>query len=78
MKHSTTLEEFRDWRKNPVTQEVMEVIRERINDSKNALVVGTNDREYDLFVKGMIKAFNEVLEMKFSEGEQDEDEIQPE
>ena len=53
----------------------MQAINERIDNAKNSLVVSTNDREYDLFVKGMIQAFTEVLTMKFSDDVEDKDEI---
>ena len=53
----------------------MQAIKERIDNAKNSLVVSTNDREYDLFVKGMIQAFTEVLTMKFSDDVEDKDEI---
>ena len=53
----------------------MQAIKERIENAKNSLVVSTNDRDYDLFVKGMIQAFNEVLTIKFSDEQEDKDEI---
>ena len=53
----------------------MQAVRERIENAKNSLVVSTNDREYDLFVKGMIQAFNEVLTMKYSDEQEDKDEV---
>ena len=53
----------------------MQAVKERIDEAKNSLIVSTNDREYDLFVKGMIQAFTEVLTMKFSDDVEDKDEI---
>ena len=53
----------------------MQAIKERIENAKNSLVVSTNDRDYDLFVKGMIQAFNEVLTIKFSDEQEDKDEV---
>lgn len=40
----------------------MEQVRNRISESKDILS-GDNDREFDVFVKGMIRAFSEVLEV---------------
>jgi hypothetical protein len=53
----------------------MEVIKERIQEAKDNLSVSTNDRDYDLFVKGMIRAYNELLSIQFSEGEKEPDEV---
>ena len=64
---NTTQDEFRDWRKSPVTQEVMQAIQARIEEAKNSLIVSTNEHEYDVFIKGMIQAFNEVVNMEFSD-----------
>lgn len=45
----------------------MQAVQARIEEAKNSLLVSTNDREYDLFIKGMIQAFNEVRNMEFSD-----------
>ena len=42
----------------------MEAIRERIEASKEMLLGANNDRDYDLFMKGMVRAFNEVLDIE--------------
>jgi CRISPR/Cas system type I-B associated protein Csh2 (Cas7 group RAMP superfamily) len=54
----------------------MQAVRNRIDEAKDSLVVSTNEREYDLFIKGMIQAFTEVLTMKFSDEQEDKNEIQ--
>ena len=72
---NTTQEEFQDWRKSPVTREVMQVVRDRIEEAKNSLITSTNERDYDLFIKGMIQAFNEVLTIKFSDEQEDKNEV---
>ena len=57
-----TPERFREWKENPVTLAVLDQIRNRITESKDILA-GDNDREFDIYIKGMIRAFNEVLEV---------------
>ena len=42
----------------------MEAIKERIEEAKDNLLPGGNTHEYDLFLKGMIHGFSEVLEVK--------------
>ena len=48
---------------HPVTKAIKDIIAERIAESKDA-IVASSDAEFDRFVKGMIWAFNEVLEIK--------------
>lgn len=55
----------------------MEAIQSRIEEAKENLLPASNSHDYDLFVKGMIHGFSEVLELKF-EKEQTNDEVQPE
>lgn len=55
----------------------MDLVKDRIEEAKENLLPANNSREFDLFVKGMIHGFNEVLELKF-EKETSEDEVQPE
>lgn len=45
----------------------MQAVSQRIDEAKDSLVVSTNERDYDLFIKGMIQAFTEVLNMKFGD-----------
>ena len=52
----------------------MEAIQSRINEAKDNLLPVNNSHEFDLFTKGMIHGFNEVLEIKF-EKEQENDEV---
>lgn len=44
-----------------MTQAVKEAIQERIAESKDQLTKYGNDREFDVFLKGMIRAFYETL-----------------
>lgn len=67
-----------EWRENPVTAALKEAVRERIEDAREQLADPFADPKYDLVLKGMIRAFNEVLEAKpdlIEEGE-DSDEVQ--
>lgn len=49
------------WKSHPVTKLLNEAIQERIEDAKEQLVASSN-YEFDQFVRGMIKAFRDVLE----------------
>lgn len=70
-------EEWISWQRNSVTEAVMDQIRVRIEDAKDQLVGPSNDRDFDQFVKGMIRGFQEVLEVQLDTSqEEDEDEIQ--
>ena len=44
----------------------MEAVKQRIEEAKDNLLPATNTFEYDMFVKGMIQAYREVLDVKFS------------
>lgn len=56
---------------------MQEAIRERIAEAKVELSQPSNDREYDLVIKGMIRAFDEMLDIRpdIFEGEENKDEI---
>ena len=51
-----------------------EVIQERVKDTLENLVP-VNDREYDVFMKGMVHAFREVLEWEPQLEEDQEDDL---
>ena len=57
-------EQWQEWQRNSVTLEVMEQVRSRIEEAKDQLVGPSNDRDFDQFVKGMIRGFTEVLEVQ--------------
>ena len=65
-------EQWQEWVKNSVTIQVMDQIRRRIEDSKEQLLGPSNDRDFDQFVKGMIRGFNEVLEVQLERDSDDE------
>ena len=65
-------EQWQEWVKNSVTIQVMDQIRRRIEDSKEQLLGPSNDRDFDQFVKGMIRGFNEVLEVQLEKDSDDE------
>lgn len=68
------------WLQNEVTQERNRSIQERIDGCKDQIVSST-DPDHDRFLKGMIWAFNEVLEAKpdsivaLEELEENQDEV---
>lgn len=56
----------------------MEAVKLRIEEATEQLLGPTNDRDFDQFVKGMIRAFNEVVEVELEltiEKENESDEI---
>ena len=71
-------EQWQEWQKNSVTLEVMEQVRSRIEEAKDQLVGPSNDRDFDQFVKGMIRGFTEVLEVQLDLTTEEEwdDEVQ--
>ena len=70
-------EQWQEWQRNDVTEAVMDQIRVRIEEAKEQLVGPSNERDFDQFVKGMIRGFQEVLEVQLDTSEEDsEDEIQ--
>ena len=71
-------EAWAEWQRNNVTLEVMEQVRNRIEEAKDQLVGPSNDRDFDQFVKGMIRGFTEVLEVQLDLTTEEEwdDEVQ--
>ena len=57
----------------------MDQIRDRIEESKEQLIGASNDRDFDQYVKGMIRGFMEVLEVRLDLTTEEEmrDEISP-
>lgn len=75
--HSAVSKElWEEWASHPVTEAVRLAIKDRIGDSKDEIVNSTNP-DFDRFLKGMIWAFNEVLDFKpdFTEESEDVDEV---
>ena len=72
-------EQWQEWKRNSVTEAVMDEIRERIKTAQENLVGPSNDRDYDQVLKGMIWAFNEVLDVQLElpTEEEDENEVSP-
>lgn len=70
-------EAWQEWQRNSVTAAVMDQIRARIEDAKEQLIGPSNDRDFDQFVKGMIRGFQEVLDVQLDVLIEDsEDEVQ--
>lgn len=70
-------EQWQEWRTSKVTLEVMSQIRSRVEEAKDQLIGPSNDRDFDQYVKGMIKGFTEVLEIQLDLITEEEiDEIQ--
>ncbi len=61
-------DEFAQWKDSPVTREVFEIVRNRIEDAKEILAISAgNEPLDDRLLVGMIKAFNEVLDISYEE-----------
>lgn len=60
-----TKEEWVDWKNDPVTEAFMETVNERIEDAKEILANSAGiDNANDNFMRGFIKAFNEMLDFR--------------
>jgi hypothetical protein len=61
-------EEFQQWKENPVTRAVYEVIDGRITDAKDILASNAGeDQRVDSILVGMIRAFNEMKEVSWDD-----------
>ena len=67
-------EKLQEWLLNPVTALQKEVLRERILEALENLA-NNNEREFDVFVKGMVHAYREILEW-VQQIEEDDDDVQ--
>lgn len=54
-------EHLQEWRDHPITEMLVEVIKERIGEGLEALAA-SDDPDLDRKIKGMIHGFREVLE----------------
>ena len=60
-----TREQWQEWQNLPATKAVREAVLDRIEESKDQIVFGAqNDRDFDQFTKGMIRAFVELLQIE--------------
>ncbi len=66
-----TREDVEEWRKNDVTVQLISQIKDRVEEAKDQLCGPTNDRDFDQFVKGMIRGFTEVLELQLDVSTED-------
>ena len=63
-----TREEFQQWKENPVTKAVFEVIDNRVEDAKDILATAAGeDSRTDAVLVGMIRAFNELKEIGYDD-----------
>ena len=61
--------EWLEWRENPVTLALREAIKERIDEHTAELRDPDSSRERDIILKGMILAFQKVLEASPADGD---------
>lgn len=59
-----THEEWREWINLPVTLELNQAVKDRIQGLLEILSNPDSDRDRDMYLRGMIRAFREVLEAK--------------
>lgn len=65
-------ESFRDWKANPVTKKVMELISMRITELQRELGVSAGiDPILDRYKSGAIGAYTDLLEISFDEATSD-------
>ena len=58
-------EQWLEWKNHPVTSELREAVRERVNEvTEHVMNSASNTRDFDQFCKGMVRAFTEVLDYK--------------
>lgn len=63
-----TKDEFLQWKDNPVTQEVFQIIRDRREEAKDVLAISAGeDPVNDRFYVGMIRALSEFLDISFED-----------
>ena len=70
-------EQWQEWKRSDVTLAVMAQIQDRIDEAKELLIGASNERDFDQYIKGMIRAFTEVLDVRldFTTEEEEEDEV---
>lgn len=74
-----TKQEFKDWLEDRMTEHVMELIENHIEEAKEALAASAGqDALADRFVCGMIQAYRNVLELDPDEIGLEEDETDEE
>ena len=61
---SVNKELWQEWQRNNVTLQVMDQIKDRIEEAKDQLIGPSNERDFDQYVKGMIRGFQEVLDVQ--------------
>ena len=66
-------EQFLEWKENKVTQAVMLAVVNRVELAKEELVASDNPA-YDQFVRGMIRAFREVLDVNLDDVQEEKSE----
>ena len=67
---NVTQEMFKEWERNRVTKLFKEAIAVRIEEAKMQLI-NSDDPEFDRLVKGMVRAYWEVLDFKLGEDSDD-------
>ena len=61
-----------EWKSHPVTQELRKAIEERVKSAFEELLISV-DPDYDNRVKGLTRAYQEILEWEPEIEEKDED-----
>ena len=56
-------EQVNEWESHPVTAALRFAVRERIQEASDKVMM-SSDPDFDRFIKGMVHAFKEVLDME--------------
>jgi hypothetical protein len=67
-------EQWLEWRDHPVTLVLKDVVKERIAESTSQ-VLNSNDPEFDRVLKGIVRAYNELLDWEPEITEEETDEL---
>lgn len=66
---------WQEWESHPVTKHLKESQRERLRGLVQQLIGPSNDRDFDQFIKGMIRGYDENLNAKLDDTEVSKDEV---
>jgi hypothetical protein len=60
--------DFQQWKTDPITEAFMEACQDRIEDTKEILVISAGlDAVNDNFYRGFVRAYQEMLEFRVDE-----------
>ena len=63
---------WQEWESHPVTKASKESQRQRLRDLVQQLIGPSNDRDFDQFIKGMIRGYDENLNVNLVDETEEE------